>query len=257
MVTNNNSYYQTYIDTGEGQVVILLHGIFGNVYVWKPLVEALKSSYRVIVPRLPLSSVSLEHANGKPIADVLHGFIQHHALQNVTLVGHAAGAQLALVYTHLYPGNVKKLILVASGGLMERGRESESPGFGVLQNELEHAHYFKGQFPETVLEEIHRIPDDLSKQTTAGEMSLSLKHVQISGFLTRIDHPVLLVWGLNDQVSPPEAALHFNDLLSNSEIRFIENCGHVPMVEKPDQFVAHVLAFLKPSAGSAWHSQKH
>lgn len=259
MGVSNNSYYQTYVNTGEGQVVILLHGIFGNVHIWKPVVEALRNSYRVIVPRIPLSDLPLEDANVRHIAHVLHEFIEHHALKNVVLVGHAVGGQLALMYTHLYPANVRKLVLVGSAGLMERNplADPEALNFQILQDEFEHAYFFKGYSSDKIAEELCEVAGDESKQAALGKIAESSKLFQVSAFLNKIDHPVLLVWGLHDPVSPPESALHFNDLLSNSEIKFIENCGHVPMLEKPDQFVNHLLAFLKPASGSAWHSEKH
>ncbi|MBL7840414.1 MAG: alpha/beta hydrolase [Cyclobacteriaceae bacterium] len=259
MPANNTSYYQTYINTGEGQAVILLHGIFGNVHIWKPVVEALRNSYQVIVPRIPIRDLTLEDANVKHVAHILHEFIEHHALRNVILVGHAVGGQLALIYTHLYPANVKKLVLVSSAGLMERSAlpGSEPTDIQILQDEFENAFYFRSDMREHVSEELLEVISDESKQAALGEIVRSSKQHQVSSFLNKIDHPVLLVWGLLDPVSPPESALHFNDLLSNSEIRFIENCGHVPMIEKPDQFVTHLLVFLKPSSGSAWHSEKH
>ncbi|MFN8337024.1 MAG: alpha/beta hydrolase [Cyclobacteriaceae bacterium] len=259
MAVNSNSYYQTYINTGEGQVVILLHGIFGNVHIWKSVVEALRPSYRVVIPRIPLSDLPLEDANVKHIAHVLHEFVEHHELKNVILVGHAVGGQLALMYTHLYPSNVKKLVLVGSAGLMERAPlpGSEPLDLQILQDEFEHAYYFKGHLLDKVAEDLCEVADDTSKHAAIEKIARSSRQYEVSTFLGKIDHPVLLVWGLHDPVSPPESALHFNDLLSNSEIRFIENCGHVPMVEKPDQFVTHLLSFLKPSSGSAWHSKKH
>lgn len=261
MTTSNFSdYTQTYINTGEGQVVILLHGIFGNVHIWKPVVEALKKDFKVIVPRIPLTDLPLEDANVKHIAHMLHKFIEHHQLQNVTLVGHAVGGQLALMYTHLYPANVRKLILVSSAGLMERSPllNADVPvDFQSLQEEVEQAFYLKEYVNDELVEEIYEITRTESGQATIGEIARSSKRFRVSTFLNKIDHPVLLVWGLNDPISPPESALHFNDLLFNSEVKFIEQCGHVPMLEKSDEFNRHVLSFLKPQPGHTWHDKKH
>lgn len=223
------------------------------------MVEALKDSYRVIVPRIPLSDLPLEDANVKHIAHMLHGFIEHHQLQNIILVGHAVGGQLALMYTHLYPANVRKLVLVGSAGLMERTPLPDTAPLDLqlLQDEWEHGYYLKGHLPEKIAQEFLEVASDESRQAALGEIARSSKRYQVSSFLNKIDHPVLLVWGLHDPVSPPESALHFNDLLSNSEIRFIEDCGHVPMLEKPQQFVAHLQAFLKPASGSSWYLKKH
>lgn len=254
-MANSFDHTQAYIDTGHGQTVILLHGIFGNVHIWKPVVEALKNDYRIIVPRLPLTDLSLEDANVKHLAQVLHRFIEFHDLQNVTLVGHAVGGQIALMYTHLYPANVRKLVLVSSSGLMERlpVLSSDVPiDFQSLQEEIEEAFYLKEYVDEKIVEEIYEVTRDESKQAVIGEIARSSKRFRVSAILSKIDHPVLLVWGLYDPISPPESALHFNDLLSNSEIKFIEQCGHVPMLEKADEFTRHVLTFLKPTSSNSW-----
>lgn len=258
--SNLSEYNQTYINTGEGQVVILLHGIFGNIHIWRPVVEALKNEFHVIVPRIPISDLPLEDANVKHIAQVLHKFIEYYQLQNVTLVGHAVGGQLALMYTHLYPANVRRLVLVSSAGLMERspGLQDAVPvDFQALQEEIEEAFYLKEYLDDRIVEEIYEVTRDESKQAVIGEIARSSKRFRVSTFLNKIDHPVLLVWGLQDPISPPESALHFNDLLSNSEIKFIEECGHVPMLEKSEEFVKHLLAFLRPHVGSSWFSKKH
>lgn len=255
--TRSSDYTQTYINTGQGQVVILLHGIFGNIHIWKPVVEALKNDFHVIVPRLPLTDLPLEDANVKHIAHVLHKFIEFHDLQNVTLVGHAVGGQLALMYTHLYPANVRKLVLVSSAGLMERSPllKAEVPiDFQSLQEEIEEAFYLKEFVSEKIVEEIYEVTRDESRQAVIGEIARSSRRFRVSTFLNKIDHPVLLIWGLYDPISPPESALHFNDLLSNSEVKFIEQCGHVPMLEKPEKFNTHLLEFLKPvQSGGSWY----
>lgn len=258
---NTFDYTQTYINTGQGRVVILLHGLFGNIHIWKPVVEKLKDDFKVIVPRLPLADLPLEDANVKHIAAVLHKFIEFHELQNVTLVGHAVGGQLALMYTHLYPSNVHKLVLVSSAGLMERSPalNPEVPiDFQSLQEEIEGAFFLKELVNEKLVEEIYEVTRDESRQAVIGEIARSSKRFRVSTFLNKIDHPVLLIWGLFDPISPPESALHFNDLLSNSEVKFIEECGHVPMLEKPERFNRHLLEFLKfaPREGS-WYSKKH
>lgn len=65
-----------------------------------------------------------------------------------------------------------------------------------------------------------------------------------TGILNNLDHRVMLLWGSQDNVTPPEVALHFQDFLWNSEVRFIEKCGHLPMVEEPEIFSKHLLSFF-------------
>ncbi|HEV8512103.1 MAG TPA: alpha/beta hydrolase, partial [Cyclobacteriaceae bacterium] len=82
-------YNQTYVNTGNGPVVILLHGLFGNFSLWKKTVDALTDKYHVIVPRFPIFDLPVHNTNIKYLVRVLEEFIEWNELTNVTLVGHA------------------------------------------------------------------------------------------------------------------------------------------------------------------------
>jgi 2-hydroxy-6-oxonona-2,4-dienedioate hydrolase len=112
-------YSQSYIDTGTGHPVILLHGLFGNVAKWRQTINTLRSDHRVIVPRWPLYDVPIHRANVKYFVEVLHDFLDWHQLKNVTLIGTDIGGQIALFYAHAYPDRVKGIVLSGSSGLFE------------------------------------------------------------------------------------------------------------------------------------------
>ena len=63
--------------------------------------------------------------------------------------------------------------------------------------------------------------------------------------LNQIKLPTLLVWGSNDIITPPFVAQEFNKLIPNSELYFVDKCGHAPMMEVPDEFNAILHKFLK------------
>ena len=58
--------------------------------------------------------------------------------------------------------------------------------------------------------------------------------------ITQIQVPTLLIWGLNDTITPPYVAHEFNRLIPNSKLFFIDECCHAPMMEKPVEF-NHIL----------------
>src|ERR1043165_4551370 len=80
-------YNQVYVDSGDGQPVVLLHGLFGNIAMWRQTIQALQDSYRVIVPRLPLFEVPVHLANLDYLIEILHDFLDWHQLTDVTFVG--------------------------------------------------------------------------------------------------------------------------------------------------------------------------
>jgi pimeloyl-ACP methyl ester carboxylesterase len=177
-------YSQALIDVGHGPTVLLLHGLFGKVSMWKDVIESLKKNFRVIIPRLPILDLPAEHINVKDLTLHLHNYIQWHHLHDVHLVGHDIGGKVALQYAAEHPGNVNRIVL------------------------------------------------------------LGLHFGSIESILNKLDHRVMLLWGLEDRITPPEVAFHFHDFLQNSEIRFVEKCGHLPMVEEPEKFVNHLVSFF-------------
>jgi pimeloyl-ACP methyl ester carboxylesterase len=67
----------------------------------------------------------------------------------------------------------------------------------------------------------------------------------MSNDLYKIHIPVSLIWGRNDKITPPEVAIEFNHLLSDSELHWIDNCGHAPMMEQPEEFNRVLKEFLE------------
>ena len=66
----------------------------------------------------------------------------------------------------------------------------------------------------------------------------------VNSFLIRIKQPVLLLWGLEDKITPPSIAMHYHDHLPNATLRFISKCGYLPMIEQREQFNQLILEFL-------------
>lgn len=242
-------YNQTYLNVGDGPVVILLHGLFGNIAMWKSTVESLKSNHRVVIPRLPIFDLPIEHTNVKYLAKVLHDFIDWNQFSNVTIVGHAIGGQVALLYAAQYPANVNRIVLTSSTGLFEnspfiQGNLSGFNDLEFIQEKVESAFYQPTNAPKELVEQVYSTVKSIPKRLTLGTLSKSSKKSNVASLLNKLSHPVLLIWGLDDKMTPPEVAFHFHDFLPNSEIKLIEECGHVPMVEQPDVFNRYIKDFI-------------
>ncbi|MFM8832276.1 MAG: alpha/beta fold hydrolase [Cytophagales bacterium] len=243
------TYHQTYIDTGNGPTVILLHGLFGNIKQWSSVIEALSKNHRVIVPRLPIFDSGTVPTNITQLVRVLHEFIEWHQLSNVTLVGHAVGGQLALFYANQHPAHVERLVLVSSNGLLDKNLAADagslSPtSFDFISHKVHAAFHQPNETVTELATEIYELVQSVPKRLALTALLQSSLHSKVSSFLSKIDLPVLLIWGLQDQINPPQVALHFHDLLPNSTVKFIDKCGHLPMVEKPETFVEVILSFL-------------
>ena len=243
-------FHQPYIDEGKGSVVILLHGLFGNINLWMPVVEELKKTHRVIIPRFPLFDLPIAQTNLSFLVRVLHDFIEWHQLSYVTLVGHAVGGQVALFYAHQHPDAVEKIVLVGSSGLIDQNpvddsRASHPTNFHFISEKVRNAFYQEVPEVENLTRSIYETVQSLPKRMVLTSLVKSSLHSKVASFLGKLELPVLLIWGLQDKITPPEVALHFHDLLKNAEVKFIDQCGHVPMIEQTEKFNQYLYQFLK------------
>jgi len=244
-------YNQTLVNTGHGSTVILLHGLFGNYHMWSKTVAALKNDFHVVVPRLPIFDFPAHLTNIKYLLKVLDEFIDWHQLKDVTLVGHSIGGQVALMYAHTHPEKVSKLVLTGSTGLIEsplltdESLSNKDINYKFVEGMVSKAFHEKTPFVKYFTEEIYLTVQNIPKRLTIGSMIKSSNQLNVTSFLNGIDHPTLLLWGLDDKFSPPEIALHFHDYLRNSELKFIKDCGHIAMVDQPEEFNQKLISFLK------------
>jgi 2-hydroxy-6-oxonona-2,4-dienedioate hydrolase len=241
-------YSQSFIDSGNGHPVILLHGLFGNVAMWRQTINALRLGYRVIVPRLPLLEVPIHRANVKYFVEVLHDFLDWHQLKKVTLIGTDIGGQIALFYANAYPDRVKNVVLSGSSGLFENlpalDRDYDKDYFAV-HTKVKEAFFKKEHVNPDLVEKIYQTVNTSSKGLQISAIAKSSRESELTNFLYKLPTPVLLIWGLQDKITPPEVALHFHDLLRYGSIKFIDRCGHLPMIEQSEQYVKAINAFLE------------
>src|SRR5580704_561009 len=109
----------SYIDEGEGEVLLLLHGLMGALSNWDKVIDDFKGQYRVIIPILPIYDLPLLTTGVKTMAKYVHKFVKFKKLSNVTLLGNSLGGHVALIYVLAYPSYVKAMVLTGSSGLYE------------------------------------------------------------------------------------------------------------------------------------------
>lgn len=248
---NSSEYNQTYIDKGQGEPIILLHGLFGNLSNWKSVIDHFSNDYRIIIPRLPIFDMPQHQANLERLSVVLDEFLDWHQLSNVTLVGNSLGGHLALLYALRKPQNVKRLILTGSSGLFENLMGNTFPrvkDYEFIRGKVSYTFFNKEVVTNELVDEVYDTVQSIPKTLRSIELSRSAQQNNVSSSLHKIQQPTLLIWGLQDEITPPETALHFHDLLPFSELKFIDQCGHVPMMEQPQLFNQYMEKFLNATA---------
>lgn len=237
-----SSYTQAYLDVGRGRVVLLLHGLFGNLAMWRPTVQALQSHYRVMVPRLPFFGEPVFRTHVENLVDALAEFIDFHQLSDVTLVGTDLGGQVALCYADRYPDQVEQIVLSGSSGLSEN--IVYSMDYSSIRDQIRQVFYENKFASFHLVNSVYKTMNTSINNLHVKYLTESSAEEEVSGVLRTLKHRVLLVWGLQDKVTPPEVALQFHDLLQNGTLRFIDACGHLPMVEQPEKYTQHLMSFL-------------
>ncbi|MGB4401136.1 MAG: alpha/beta hydrolase [Daejeonella sp.] len=236
-----------FIDEGEGEVLLLLHGLMGALSNWTDVVSEFKKDYRVIIPLLPLYDLPLLTTGVKTLAKYVHKFVKKQKLQNVTVLGNSLGGHVGLIYTLSHQDEVKALVLTGSSGLYENAFGGSFPkreSYEFIKEKVEYTFYDPATATKELVDEVYQIVNDRFKVIRILAMAKSAIRHNMSKDIHKIKVPVCLIWGKDDKITPPEVAIEFNELLPDSELYWIDHCGHAPMMEQPREFNVYLKQFL-------------
>jgi len=237
-----------FVEEGEGEPLVLLHGLFGALSNFETLIEYFRQHYKVIVPILPLFELDILHSTVGGIAKFVHRFLESRDLQNVHLLGNSLGGHVALIHVLKHPERIKSLTLTGSSGLFENGMGDSYPKRGdyeYIKNKTELTFYDPKTATKELVDEVYGIINNRIKAIKIISLAKSAIRNNLGEELNQIKQPTLLIWGNNDNITPPFVAREFNKLIPNSELHFIDKCGHAPMMEVPDEFNIILHKFLK------------
>ena len=238
-----------YIEEGEGEPLILLHGLFGALSNFGSLIEYFRHHNKVVVPMLPLLDMDILHTSVGGLAKFVAKFIETRGYQNVHLLGNSLGGHVGLVYLiKNQPTEVKSLILTGSSGLFENGMGDSYPKRGdyeYIRKKTELTFFDPAMASTELVDEVFSITNNRLKVIKIIALAKSAIRNNLNEEIREIKQPTLLIWGNNDTITPPFVAQEFNKLIPNSELHFIDRCGHAPMMEVPDEFNAILHKFLK------------
>ncbi len=235
-----------YVEEGEGEPLILLHGLFGALSNFKDLFNHFKAQYRVIIPMLPLFDLGLDTGVGA-LAKYVQKFIEAREFDKVHLMGNSLGGHVGLIYTLQHQEKVKTLILTGSSGLFENGMGETYPKRGdyeFIRKKTELTFYDPAVATKELVDEVYAIVNNRLKAIKIIALAKSAIRNNLSEELRDIKVPTCLIWGNNDTITPPMVAEEFKQLLPNSELHWIDKCGHAPMMEVPGTFCEILADFL-------------
>lgn len=237
-----------YVEEGKGEPLILLHGLFGALSNFEKLIDQFKHTHKVVVPMLPLFDLDILHTSVGGLAKYIHKFIETKGYDNVHLLGNSLGGHVALVHLLKHPEKIKSLILTGSSGLFENGMGDTYPRRGdyeYIRKKTEVTFYDPKTATKELVDEVFEITRNRLKAIKIIALAKSAIRHNLGDELNNVKQPTLLVWGNNDTITPPFVGREFNRLIPNSELHFIDKCGHAPMMEQPEEFNVILDKFLK------------
>jgi pimeloyl-ACP methyl ester carboxylesterase len=263
---------------GDGEAVLLIHGLAGSSRTWRAVQPALTRTHDVIAPDL------LGHGeSAKPMGDYslgafasgLRDLLAELDVPSATIVGHSFGGGVAMQLAYQHPELCDRLVLVGSGGL---GREVSWLLRLVTLPGAEHLMPLVfprlvadrgddvGRFMARVglraprLGEMWRAYASLSGaqnrkafvRTIRGVIEPGGQTVSALDRLYLAAHlPTLIVWGDRDEIIPVSHAHAAHDAIPGSQLSILEGVGHFPHVEAPERFLSVLTDFLASTAPGA------
>ncbi|HTE32147.1 MAG TPA: alpha/beta hydrolase [Chryseolinea sp.] len=236
-----------FVEEGQGPVLLLLHGLFGALSNWEGVVDGFSKNYRVIIPMLPIYEMPIREAGLDGLRKFVEDFVSVKQLGEMILIGNSLGGHVALIYTLNNSTKVKKLILTGSSGLFEDSMGGSYPKRGnyeYIKERVSYTFYDPQVATKELIDEVFDITNSIPKCLRIVAIAKSAQRNNLADEIPYIKIPTLLVWGLNDTITPPLVAHEFNRLIPHSVLRFIDKCCHAPMMEHPEKFNELVDEFL-------------
>jgi pimeloyl-ACP methyl ester carboxylesterase len=234
---------------GKGPPLVFLHGA-GGMPIVLPFMEKLAQRFDVIVPDHPGYGLSDEPEWLENIHDVAYfylDFLVHLKLERVALVGNSMGGWMAMEMAVRNTSRIGALVLVSPAGIAAPGAEPADIFLLSPEDTIRRLFHDQRYAEERLAMPVTPEAIDLAlknRHTTARlAWEPRLHDPMLPKWLHRIDVPTAIVWGREDQVLPVGLAHELKRLLPKAELTIFERCGHLPQVEKAEEFCDLVVRF--------------
>ena len=237
-----------YIEEGDGLPIIILHGLMGGLSNFNGVITYFKDrGYKVLMPVLPIYDLPILKTSVRELSNFLDRFIKFKKIKKFVLIGNSLGGHISLYYTKIF-NKANGLVLTGSSGLYEKGMGSgytKRGDYNVMKKKVEEVFYDPKVANKELVDEVFETVNNRNKLIKILAMAKSAIRHNMAKDLPKMKLPCLIIWGKNDNVTPPEVGVEFNNLLPNSDLSWIDKCGHAPMMEHPEKFNEILLDWLK------------
>jgi pimeloyl-ACP methyl ester carboxylesterase len=244
-----------YIEAGTGAPLILIHGLADDASIWDSVIPPLSARFRVIA----LDQIGFGRSD-KPLlnyrvttfVDFLDGSMTELKIERASLIGSSLGGWIAAAYALAHPERIERLVLSDAAGYAALAKTMDRRALSALRLASRDDIRYLG--PLTFHDKRFYQDLDLAfKQRVAAGDSYTVGQLldsmvrgddALDNRLRMINRPTLVIWGRDDKLIPLSFGERFHQEIANSRLQIIDNCGHMPQVECPNEFAAAVLQFL-------------
>lgn len=244
----------SYWKGGDGTPLLLIHGGIGNAELhWSPIWNQLAERYTVIAPNLPSfgETSPLERAGFAQIADWVVSLMDELKIESANVIGNSFGGGVSRLMASRHERRVKRLILVNGGTIPNIppfvGRMMQSSIFNGMFNMIRKQTFsFKGLAP--MFADKSFLTNEFIAQAEADSLGFVtlMRQSASEGVGTQVVPQVLtlVLWGEDDKFTKVSMGQNLAKMIPNSEFKLFVGAGHMPQIEKPDEFVKNVNRFL-------------
>jgi pimeloyl-ACP methyl ester carboxylesterase len=237
-----------YVTAGEGPVLLILHGLFGALSNFNEVTDRFRDDFQVVIPLMPIYELPISDTHVKSLAEFIHRFIVYKKFDKINLLGNSLGGHVALVYSILHPEVVNTMILTGSSGLYENAMGGSFPrreDKEFIRAKVAYTFYNPETATPELVDEVFEIVNNKEKLIRILALAKSAIRHNMADDLHKLNLPVCLIWGKDDNITPPDVAEEFHRLLPKSDLFWINECGHAPMMEQPEAFNAILEPWLR------------
>lgn len=239
----------TYYEAGEGTPIIILHGLMGGLSNFEGVANYFSDKgYKIVIPELPIYTQNILKTNVKAFAKYVKDFITYKGFDRVIMMGNSLGGHIALYHAKMYPEKMLGLIITGSSGLYESAMGDSYPRRGdyeYIKKKAQSVFYDPEVATKEIVDEVFNMANDRIKLIKTLTIAKSAIRHNMANDLPKMHVPTCIIWGRNDNVTPPDVAEEFHKLLPNSALYWIDKCGHAAMMEHPDEFNELMMDWLQ------------
>ena len=243
-----------WVEAGEGIPVLCLHGLFGTTEHWENTIETLSLRSRAMALTLPIFETPPDDLSVTGLRAYVEAFMDVERVPPAIVVGNSLGGHIALDLALHAPERVRGLVLSGSSGLFERSFTRgvpHRPSAQFVREKMAEVFYDPAMVTPERVEEVRHCVSRRSYVLRVLQVSRSAKRYNLEDRLHEVRCPTLLVWGTEDRVTPRDVAIRFLEGIPSATIRLVPDCGHAPMLERPEAFARAVEEFLDSIAPEA------